>query len=142
MYPTDMSVVTDRRWVLWGWLVSRVPAADMMTPMIMFLVVAARGILGGGRFGKQIYRFFFFFSPSHSMVNMTAFAGTRIIHQPGVCDEKITRSRTRDMADTYAERGHTSHAVRSNSKPELAATALPQLRMVGWGGMDTEWQFS
>lgn len=65
MYPTDMSVVTDRRWVLWGWLVSRVPAADMMTPMIMFLVVAARGILGGGgrgegRFGKQIYRFFFF----------------------------------------------------------------------------------
>lgn len=67
------------------------------------------------------------------MVNMTAFAGTRIIHQPGVCDEKITRSRTRDMADTYAERGHTSHAVRSNSKPELAATALPQLRMVGWG---------
>lgn len=46
---------------------------------------------------------------------------------------KITRSRTRDMTDTYAERGHTSHAVRSNSKPGLAATALPQLRMVGWG---------
>lgn len=37
------------------------------------------------------------------------------------------------MTDTYAERGHTSHAVRSNSKLELAATALPQLRMVGWG---------
>lgn len=47
--------------------------------------------------------------------------------------KKITRIRTRDMTDTYAERGRTSHAVRSNSKPELAATALPQLRMVGWG---------
>lgn len=61
-----------------------------MTPMIMFLMVAARGILGGRWEGdprKQIYRFFFSLPP-HFMVNMTAFTGTRIIHQPGVCDEK------------------------------------------------------
>lgn len=51
--------------------------------------------------------------------------------------EKILPSRSRDMTDTYTERCRTSHAARSNSKPELAAIAY---RNSGWwvGGYGCE----
>lgn len=110
----------------------------LLTPMIIGGVLPQEGL---GRFEnsharKQIYRFFLLLpllllAPFDGGYDSLCRRNDCIIHQPGVCDgKKITRSRTRDMTDTYAERGRTSHAVRSNSKPELA---LPQLRMVGWG---------